>query len=261
MTDSPSKTVSTNDDEPKNLEMLRISSRKAHTIPKSELQALDDKAKELKTSKAPCTEDCSTIQKESTPASTCPQFLTLPIEIRYQIYGYTGTPTSGVINLKTPDGKPNLAITLIIKQIRDESLYILHNDIPLDLDFWNYPERKQKIRELAAIRESKYKFFWQRYLKPHREEITHEILTWHINMTEYEKTHAIKLDPGLVARFRDITLHFSIDRDIFRNPALGDGVATWLRQLWNLMPSTSHQQRRLVLDWKYDCTGYAFRYD
>lgn len=165
MTDSPSKTVSTNEDEPKNLEILRIGFRKAHTILKSELQALDDKAKEFKTSKAPCTEDCSTMQQKSIPASTCPQFLTLPIEIRYQIYGYIVTPTSGVTNLKKPDGISNLSLTLVDKQIHEESLYILHTNIPIDL------ERKQKFNELVKIQESEYEFFWQRILILHREEI------------------------------------------------------------------------------------------
>lgn len=107
--------------------------------------------------------------------------------------------------------------------------------------------------------ENIYVFLWRPYFKPRIAKITHQVLSQ--EMADQERNHAISLDPKLVARFREVNIHFSMDKDMFGNPALKQGVVIWLQRLWDALPSKSQQRRRLVLEWTYNCDDPPFRYD
>ncbi|TID25130.1 hypothetical protein E6O75_ATG04335 [Venturia nashicola] len=255
MADSPHTPISFINHERNIMESSRIEPANPHTTLNSGLQDADSQTTEIETIKRPYT------VSTPPPSSPRPNFLTLPIELRYQIYNNIVAPTSGTIDLQLPAGKLNHHTFILLNtsnQIRNETLYIIYNDIPLALSLWNYPKRKHIIEDITATWSYLFKSLWRGSFGTNQmgSGITSEEIKSY--MTPHEKTNAITLDPGSVAKFRDVTIKIDVDEDILRYAALEEGMQIWLGKLLASIPNPSPQRRQIMLDFRYNSGDSGF---
>lgn len=150
--------------------------------------------------------------------STHSSLLSLPIELRYKIWGYAITPSFGHIDLQQPEGRPNLALAQVNHEIHAEVQYILHHDIKLCLSFLKFDtwqttmaEAKQLFQpEQLSIEDNQYTYAIQWAVV--RDEMLSDLTA------KLARNYAIGKDPQLLARFCNITLRIDIGYNHFRLP-------------------------------------------
>lgn len=144
--------------------------------------------------------------------------LSLPIELRYKIWGYTITPSLGHIDLQQPEGRPNLALAQVNREIHAEVLYILHHDIKLCLSFWDLDLWQRTMDEAWELFEPEQlsieddQAVYARQWRSVRYEMLGNLVA------KLARNYAIGKDPQLLARFCNITLRIEVRGDSLRSP-------------------------------------------
>ncbi|TID25129.1 hypothetical protein E6O75_ATG04334 [Venturia nashicola] len=162
------------------------------------------------------------------------RLLSLPLEIRYMIYRQTITPGLGYIDFLKTDGRPDLSLMLVNKQVCEEARLVLYRDVHIDLTFWDLDYRRGAWEDFVNGRNGVH---WVQALigvedvftvedflgvenflgvEPYMIASKNRRASFEATLSgDVERDYAIGLNPGFVSRFRHVSFIVPIDSDHF----------------------------------------------